>query len=104
MKIMASPEQNFEAGHYIILTCVMMKTLEPMEEIFEFKSDYIINNAINEAIRIMTDRELGTNQFIISGAKSQDSGNCTCSLSSFDFATVVVFVLDEPNQDNSGLS
>jgi hypothetical protein len=80
-----------------------MKTLEPMEEIFWFKSDHIINNAINEAINILTDREIGTSQLVISGGQTQDSGNYTCLLSSFDFATVMVFVLDEPNQVNNGL-
>jgi hypothetical protein len=102
-KITGHPEQYFQAGHDINLTCVVMETLGPTEETFWFKGEDIINNGINEAINIVTDRETGTSQLIISGVKRQDSGNYTCSLSNFDFATVMVFVVDDALQDTNGV-
>jgi hypothetical protein len=81
-----------------------METLGPMEEIFWFNGEDVINNGINEAVNIVMDRELGTSQLTISGVKTQDSGNYTCSLSNFDFATVMVFVLDDALQDENGVS
>jgi hypothetical protein len=99
-KITGSPEQYFQTGSDINLTCVVMETLEPMEEIFWFNGEDIINNAIHEGINIVTDREIGTSQLTISGVQTHDSGNYSCSLSNSDFASVTVFVLDEPNQNN----
>lgn len=93
-KITGRPEQYFQAGRDINLTCVVMETLRPTEEIFWFNGEDIINSGINEAINIVMDREIGTSQLTISGIRTQDSGNYTCLLSNFDFATVTVFVLD----------
>lgn len=102
-KITGRPEQYVQAGSDISLTCVVLETLGPTEDIFWFSGEDIINNGVNEAINIVTDRQAGTSQLIVSGVKTQDSGNYTCSLSNFDFDTVTVFVLDDPLQDYNGV-
>lgn len=107
-KIIGDLEQYFYTGGIISLTCMITEMEEDADadlmDMFWFREDEMLNNAINNDVTIVTDKETGTSRLVISRAQMQDSGNYTCALSGSDKATVSVHVLSEPLQEIGGNS
>ena len=102
-KLLGDSEQFFYTGGIISLTCIIMESDDnDMMDLFWFREEEILSNAINDDVTIVTDKETGTSRLIITRAQAQDSGNYTCALSGTDKATVVVHVLSEPLQEVGG--
>jgi Immunoglobulin V-set domain./Immunoglobulin I-set domain. len=102
-KVLGDAEQYFYTGGIISLTCLVLEMddseADDMMDLFWFRGDEMLNNAINDDVTIVTDRETATSRLIIARAQVQDSGNYTCALSGTDKATVLVQVLSEPLQE-----
>ncbi|KAJ9579729.1 hypothetical protein L9F63_004655 [Diploptera punctata] len=107
-KILGDSEQYFYLGGIINLTCMISETDTDVDtdtdmlDLFWFREDEMLNNAINDDVTIVTDRETGMSRLIIARARIQDSGNYTCALSGTDKSTVIVHVLSEPLQEIGG--
>ncbi|PSN38907.1 hypothetical protein C0J52_16365 [Blattella germanica] len=100
--IVGESEQYFYSGGIISLTCTVSELDDEVTDLFWFREEEMLNNAINEDVTIVTDKETGTSRLIISRAQLQDSGNYTCALSGSDKSTVIVHVLNEPLQEIDG--